>query len=141
MQAPIRNTLLGVTFSLVACAAFAQTPAAGGRAGMNATTGSTGAGAPSTSTPASGTSGATAPNATKPSSASTSASGKSASSAKTMTASHKHVAAHHTMMMHHAAASDRQEVAFRSALRQCVSGPQDRRDNCIDQTLTHFGRG
>jgi len=144
MQAPIRNTLLGATFTLFACAVFAQTPTTKGAdaaspGSTNAAPGPAGTGA--SSTPAATSPPAAGATATKPHSGGASVSGKSASSAKS--ASHKHAATHHqrTMARHEAAPADVQEVAYRSALRQCVSGPQDRRDNCIDQTLTRFGRG
>jgi hypothetical protein len=62
---------------------------------------------------------------------------------------HKHHKHHHDVSHHHSSgssgrtagamgASDR-EPAYRAALRQCVEGPQARRDGCIDDAIARFG--
>jgi hypothetical protein len=62
---------------------------------------------------------------------------------------HKHHKHHHDVSHHDSSgssgrtagamgASDR-EPAYRAALRQCVEGPQARRDGCIDEAIARFG--
>jgi hypothetical protein len=62
---------------------------------------------------------------------------------------HKHHKHHHDVSHHDSSrssgrtagamgASDR-EPAYRAALRQCVEGPQARRDGCIDDAIARFG--
>jgi len=62
---------------------------------------------------------------------------------------HKHPKQHHDLSHHDTSgssertaggmgASDR-EPAYRAALRQCVEGPQARRDGCMDDAIARFG--
>jgi hypothetical protein len=63
---------------------------------------------------------------------------------------HKHHKHHHDVSQHDSSgsngwttagamgASDRQP-AYRAALRQCVEGPQARRDGCMDDAIARFG--
>ena len=62
---------------------------------------------------------------------------------------HKHHKQHHDVSHHDTSgssertaggmgASDR-EPAYRAALRQCVEGPQARRDGCMDDAIARFG--
>jgi hypothetical protein len=56
-----------------------------------------------------------------------------------------HKTAHHDAAMHHEAqhghqAMGRGDVAYRNDLRQCVEGPTNNRDACLDQAVAHHRR-
>ena len=56
-----------------------------------------------------------------------------------------HSGAHHQAHAKHAhmaasSAIGTQETAYRTALKNCVSGPTGQRDGCLDDTIARFGR-
>ena len=63
--------------------------------------------------------------------------------AKTKHATHTRAPAHHAMRHGNQATADNEttnaDSAYKSALRQCVTGPQSSRDSCLDQAIARYG--
>ena len=120
-----RILTLTMAIALATGSAFAQT---------NSTSNNTGSGATNTNNAGTTTS-------------AQDASGGTASKSGKHKSSHKiaHKTAHHDAAMHHEAqrgqqAMDRGDVAYRKDLRQCVEGPTNNRDACLDQAIAHHRR-
>ena len=81
--------------------------------------------------------------------ANTTSSGTSANSgtqsahAKTKHAMHTRAPAHHAMRHGNQAMAGNEttsaDSAYKSALRQCVTGPQSARDSCLDEAIARYG--
>ena len=52
---------------------------------------------------------------------------------------HAHTQTHSTAQQHANGMMSQGESAYRAELRQCVEGPANNRDTCIDQAIQHHG--
>jgi len=68
-----------------------------------------------------------------------SASDKSAATSQSTSKRHA-TSAPRASASHEQMAAGSQDTAYHDALKQCVAGPADQRDRCIDNAIARFGR-